>query len=133
MYRNRRIDGQPELRVNPEAVNAFGPEAWPELVKAIKRKDSAFYGTYSTIWEGLPLKMQNTFLNWRPVSAGLISSAAYRWLAQLGPDAQGAVPDLVSIALRETSSGVRVPAIDALGNRRIGVPGGVVRADQNSE
>jgi HEAT repeats len=98
-----------------EAVNAFGPDACPYLVRAIRRKQSALNRMEWALWKALPRALQIKYSRSRPVDVPGSRSCAHAWLASLGPDAQSAIPDLLEQARHGSDHFERSAAVNTLG------------------
>lgn len=98
-----------------ESMSAFGPDAWPDLVRAIQRRDSLLKKLYLKVWQKLSPSPNTRFQRFSPTDAETLRHHAGLWLMELGPDAKEAVPELIELALRAKDLEVRSAAVNLLG------------------
>src|SRR4051794_18438155 len=98
-----------------EAINAFGTDACPALIRLLGRGQSPLDKALSAIFRKLPRTWQTRFFKFRPYGVSGSRTCALNWLMALGPDAQSAIPVLLELTGPRSSGGDREWVLSTLG------------------
>lgn len=104
-----------DTEIDPQVVNAFGPDAWPGLLRALARKDTALKKAYFQLLDKLDSFGAQGTRKLQPIDEVMLRLRSRFWLMQLGPDAKSAVPELIKVAKQSEDLEIRAGAISVLG------------------
>lgn len=98
-----------------QAILMMGERAVPFLVEKLHARESPWRKAYASVWPRLPTALRQRLRVPEPI--GFIHFKAAALLANLGPKAKAAIPDLVTLLKeQDPSPSARLFAAEALGN-----------------
>src|SRR5947209_163712 len=118
MYQGEKFSRVLELR-SPEATASAALElgiekTLPILIRALDGRDTIFDQAKQEVWKDLPSNLKAQHLNKTPMPASSTRRKALMVLSEIGIEAGGAVPALITHLSAQTNRGDRISCLSAL-------------------